>query len=50
MISDARVPLIRPPFLKWSIVVFLLLTPFAVYSLCDYVEMRRLRAAHRGDR
>ena len=43
MISDARVPLIRPRFLKLSIVVFLLLMPFAVYSVCDYVEMRRPR-------
>ena len=54
MISDARVPLIRPRFLKWSVVVFLLLTPFAVYSLCDYVEIRRLRSrieaiAERGE-
>jgi len=41
--SDVRVQLVRPRFLKWSIVVFLLLTPFVVHSVWDYVETRRLR-------
>jgi hypothetical protein len=40
---DARVPLVRPGFLKWSIVAFLLLTPLVAYSIWDYVETRRLR-------
>jgi hypothetical protein len=41
--SDPRIPLVRPAFLKWSIVVFLLLMPFVAYSIWDYVETRRLR-------
>lgn len=41
--SDPRVSLVRPWFLKWSIVVFLLLTPFVAHSIWHYVETRRLR-------
>ena len=32
----------RPAFLKWSIVVFLLLVPFVVHAIWDYAESSRL--------
>jgi hypothetical protein len=38
-----RAPLIRPAFARWSIISFVLLLPFVVYSAWDYVETRRLR-------
>lgn len=41
----ARRPLVRPRFAKWSLVAFLLLAPFAVHALWDYVAGRRLRSA-----
>jgi hypothetical protein len=35
-------PLVRPRFLKWSVVVFVLLIPFVVHAVWDYVTVRRL--------
>ncbi len=37
-------PLVRPRFLKWSLVAFALLLPFVIHSVWDYIEARRLRA------
>jgi len=34
--------LVRPAFLKWSIVVFVLLVPFIVHAIWDYAESSRL--------
>lgn len=45
MNEPGRTPLVRPRFLKWSIVVFTLLVPFVVHSGWDYLETRRLAAA-----
>ena len=38
---DAR-PLVRPRFLAWSIVVFVLLVPFVAHAAWDYLESRQL--------
>ena len=35
-------PLVRPRFLRWSIVMFVLLLPFAAHALWDYLESARL--------
>ena len=35
-------PLVRPRFLKWSVVVFVLLLPFVIHAVWDYMETRRL--------
>jgi hypothetical protein len=43
-VTDAVVvrPLVRPAFLRWSIVVFVLLVPFVVHAIWDYAESSRL--------
>src|SRR5438876_9706589 len=43
-VTDAAVvrPLVRPAFLKWSMVVFVLLVPFVVHAIWDYAESSRL--------
>src|SRR5438552_15012226 len=43
-VTDAVVvrPLVRPAFLRWSMVVFVLLVPFVVHAIWDYVESSRL--------
>jgi hypothetical protein len=38
-------PLIRPRFLRWSLVVFAVLVPLAIHALWDAIEARRMRAA-----
>jgi hypothetical protein len=41
---------IRPGFLKWSVVVFVLLLPFVGYTVWDYIEAARLdRVLHELD-
>ena len=41
---------IRPGFLKWSVVVFVLLLPFVAYTVWDYIEAARLdRVLHELD-
>ncbi len=52
--SDARPPLVRPGFLRFSTAVFVVLLPFVVHAVWDYVEVRRLSArmdaiARRGE-
>jgi hypothetical protein len=42
--SDARSPLVRPGFLRFSTGVFLVLLPFVVHAVWDYIEVRRLSA------
>jgi hypothetical protein len=37
-------PLVRPGFLKWSVLAFALLLPVVVHEIWDYVEERRLAA------
>jgi hypothetical protein len=44
MMPADRRPLVRPGFLKWSSMVFVLLLPFVVHAVWDYVEARRLNA------
>ena len=43
-VTDAAVvrPLVRPAFLKWSMVVFVLLVSFVVHAIWDYAESSRL--------
>ena len=41
--DPARRPLVRPGFVKWSTVVFVLLLPLVVHAVWQYVETRRLR-------
>jgi hypothetical protein len=36
-------PLIRPQFLKWSVVVFVVLLPLLAYAVWDYIETKRLQ-------
>ena len=38
-------PLVRPRFLRWSVVAFVLLLPFVVLEAWDYMETRRLAAS-----
>ena len=47
MDGSAR-PLVRPRFLKWSVVVFVVLLPFLAYVVWDYVETKRLQARYRA--
>jgi hypothetical protein len=35
-------PLVRPRFRTWSIVIFVVLLPFVIHAVWDYVESRRL--------
>lgn len=41
----SRPPLVRPRFAKWSLVVFILLLPFAIHAAWDYIAARRLKTA-----
>jgi hypothetical protein len=40
-----RSPLVRPQFIKWSVVVFVLLLPFVAHAAFDYAETQRLGAS-----
>lgn len=42
MTTADRSPLVRPRFLRWSVVVFVLLVPFVIHAAWDYAETRRL--------
>lgn len=38
-------PLVRPVFLKWSLLIFVLLLPFMIHAAWDYYEARRVERA-----
>ena len=42
MTTADRTPLVRPRFLKWSAVAFVLLLPLVAHAAWDYAETRRL--------
>jgi hypothetical protein len=44
MTHTADRPFVRPGFLKWATVVFLLLLPFVIHAVWDFVDARRLNA------
>jgi hypothetical protein len=41
--SDRSLPRVRPVFLRWSLLLAILLLPFLVHSVWTYVEVRRLK-------
>src|SRR5438132_11603110 len=43
--TDGRRPIVRPAFLRWSVIAFVLLVPVLAWNIWDYVETRRLNAA-----
>ena len=48
MTDTVRRLLVRPTFLKWSLVAFVLLVPLVFFTAWDYLEARRLRTAIRA--
>lgn len=42
MTSTDAAPMVRPGFLRWSMVAFVLLLPFGIHAIWDYLEIHRL--------
>ncbi len=45
MTTADRSPRVRPQFIKWSVVAFVLLLPFVAHAAFDYAETQRLAAS-----